>query len=131
VPKCVGVWTEAGLGPAQLCVRNNTWPHWILAVPLSSVTREAVIADGKPRFWEGHGRYQDQSCVGLAGCTIAAVQGDEILDVSGDQCPSLGRRVCEDLIMGESHQGWIGNNRDNVGGVGAELLSDVVRKHLI
>jgi hypothetical protein len=50
VPKCPGVWTEAGLGPAQPRVRNNTWPDWILAVPLSSVTREAVIADGKPRF---------------------------------------------------------------------------------
>jgi hypothetical protein len=31
-------------------MRNNTWPDWILAGSLSSVTREAVIADGKPRF---------------------------------------------------------------------------------
>ena len=31
-------------------VRNSTWPDWILAVPLSSVAREAVIAAAKPRF---------------------------------------------------------------------------------
>ena len=60
--------------------------------------------------------------MGLAGGAIAAVQGDEVLNVGGDQCPSLGRRACENLVVGEPYQGWIGINRDDVVALGAQLL---------
>jgi hypothetical protein len=33
---------------------------------------------------EGLGRYQDEAGVGKSGSTVAAVQGDEVLDVGGD-----------------------------------------------
>jgi len=69
--------------------------------------------------------------VGLAGGAVAAVQGDEILDVGGDQCPSLCRRVGEDLFVGQSRQGWIGDNRHHVVALSAELPGDVVGEHLV
>ena len=56
---------------------------------------------------------------------------ERILDVGGNQRPSLGRRVRQDLVVGEPDQGWIANNRNDVVALGAELLSDVVRKHLV
>jgi len=31
-------------------VKKSTWPDWILVVALSSAVRDAVIAEGKPRF---------------------------------------------------------------------------------
>jgi hypothetical protein len=64
--------------------------------------------------------------VGLASGAIAAIQGDEVLDVGGDWCPSLGRRVCEDLVVREPYPGLIGNDRDDVVALRAELLGDVV-----
>jgi len=67
----------------------------------------------------------------LASGAVAAVQGDEILNAGGDQCSSLGRRVREDLVIREPYQGGVGNNRDDVVALGAELPGDVVRKHLV
>ena len=67
----------------------------------------------------------------LASGAVAAVQGDEVLNVGGDQCSSLGRRVREDLVIREPYQGWVGNNLDDVVALGAKLLGDVVRKHLV
>lgn len=63
-----------------------------------------------------------QARVGLVGDAVAGVQGDEVPNVGGDQCPSLGCRLCEDLLVREPYQGWIGNNRDDVEALGAELL---------
>jgi hypothetical protein len=45
--------TDGGSGSGLVAyprARNSTWPDCILAVPLSSVAREAVIADGRPRL---------------------------------------------------------------------------------
>ena len=58
-------------------------------------------------------------------------KGDEVLDVGGDQRPSLGRRVREDLVIREPCQARIGDSRDDVVALGAKLLRDVVRKHLV
>jgi len=69
--------------------------------------------------------------VRLAGGAVAGVERDEVLDIGGDQRPSFGRRVCEDLVVGEPYQGWIGNDRDDVIALGAELLGDGVGKHLV
>lgn len=69
--------------------------------------------------------------MGLIGRAIAAVQGDEILDVGGNRCPPVGRGICEDLVVGQSYQGWIGYNRGDVVALGAELLGDVITKHLV
>jgi hypothetical protein len=63
----------------------------------------------------------------LAGGAVAAVQGDDVLNVGRDQCSSLGRLVREDLVIREPDQGWVGN-RDDVVALGAKLLGDVVRK---
>lgn len=79
----------------------------------------------------GLGGYQDQPCVGLAGGPITAVQRDKVLDISGDQRPPLGCCTGKNLIIRESDQGRIGNNRDDVVPLGAELPGDVVRKHLV
>jgi hypothetical protein len=127
---CGRVVTVVDIGLAR--VRNSTWPDWILAVPLSSVAREVVIAAAKPRFC---GKVlvdtRIRPRVRLAGGTRATVQGDEVLDVGGDQRSPLGRRVCEDLVVGEPHEGWIGDHRGDVVALGAELLADVVGEHLV
>ena len=67
----------------------------------------------------------------LVGGTVSGVQGDEVLDVGGDQCSPLGRRVGENLIVGEPYQRWIGDNRDHVVALGAKLLGNVVGEHLV
>jgi hypothetical protein len=69
--------------------------------------------------------------VRLVGGAVASVQGDEVLNVGGDQCPSLSCRVCEDLVVREPYQGWIGDNLDDVLALGAQLLGNVVSEHLV
>jgi hypothetical protein len=69
--------------------------------------------------------------MGLVGRTAAGVQGDEVPDVGGDKRPSLSCRVRENLVIWEPHQGFIGDNRDDVVALGAELLGDVVGEHLV
>jgi hypothetical protein len=63
--------------------RNSTWPDRILAVPLSSVAREAVIADGKPRLC---GKVLVETRIRPAWDWLAARCGcpaDEVLNVGG------------------------------------------------
>jgi hypothetical protein len=69
--------------------------------------------------------------MGLASGAVAAIQGDKVFNVRGDQYPSLARRVREDMIIREPYQGRVGNNRDDVVTLGAKLLGDVVGEHLV
>ena len=45
--------------------------------------------------------------------------------------PSRGRRVRQDLVVGEPDQGRVADDRDDVVALGAELLGDVVGEHLV
>jgi hypothetical protein len=80
---------------------------------------------------EGLGGHQDQSRVSLSGSAVAAVKRHEVFDVGGDKRPPLTRRISEDLIVREPHQGWLGNDRDDVMTLGTELLSDGVGEHFV
>jgi hypothetical protein len=75
---------------------------------------------------KGLGGHQNQARVRLPGRAVAAVQGYEVFDVGRYQCSSFRCRVGEHVIVRERHQSGIGDDRDDIVALGAELLSDTV-----
>jgi hypothetical protein len=92
------------------------------------------VGDGageRPVLREGLGGDQDQPGVLPAGRLVLGVEGDEILDVGGDQGTAGRGSFGQDPVVGERDQSRIGDDREDVVVALAQLPGDVVGEHLV
>lgn len=69
--------------------------------------------------------------MGSPGCLVALVEWDEVLDVGRDERSGSGGCRREDLLIRQSHQRGVFDDRRDIVAAGPELLSDGAAEHLV